>query len=823
MQPFILENENYWPDFMSLRLWQMLIFVLVNLGSCCLASEVPKIDFAHDVVPILRNHCVECHGGKQAEGGLSFNTRDQLLQSAMVEVGASDESEMISRIQSDDQELLMPPPDHPPLSSEQKLILMNWIDEGLSWATGFRFDADGYQPPLKLKKVTIETAEQDGVNPIDALLRLQKQVVTSSTSEITDSQFYRRVSLDLVGLLPSVTASRAFIAEKNPSKRELLIDQLLTQSIDYADHWMSFFNDLFRNDYSGTGFITGGRKQISGWLYASLLNNKPYDVMARDLIAPASKATSGFIDGIRWRGEVSAGQTVELQFAQSLAQAFLGINLKCASCHDSFIDRWKLEDAYGLAAIYANRQLDLYRCDQPLGKFAKPSWLFPELGQVDAKANREERLRQLADLVTDPNNASFSRAIVNRLWCKLMGRGIVHPIDAMHDQPWNDELLDFLSQYLIDQDYDLKALLRLIVTSNAYQSMSTQNVEEKGERYHFDGPMVRRLTAEQFLDAVWQITGAGPSKYDAPVARDNQEEVREEYRQLEADWIWGASASNGLIPPAGEKLAFRKEFGLESICESAGMVITCDNAFEIYLNGSHLGGGKNWEEPSGIQFQGLLKKGSNELIVIARNAGNSPNPAGLYLEALFVLADSTTKKINSDTTWTVTEQIPKIVKGEAVTDSGQWYPAVSVEALSVWSEAIQGKGPQVLQAAVLDQTRMTRASLMKNNPLMKALGRPMREQIVSMRPNDLTALEAMNLSNGPAFSKMLHEGARLLLKESSKTSELVTNLYEYAYTRKPNADELRIAEDYLGQSPEEGQLADLLWSIFMSPEFLLIR
>src|SRR5690606_14077179 len=157
-------------------------------------------------------------------------------------------------------------------------------------------------------------------------------------AEIDDATFLRRVSLDLVGLLPEPDTLAAFVADTAADKRARMIDQLLDNDIAYADHWLTFFNDLLRNDYSGTGFITGGRRQISGWLYDALLTNKSFDVMTRELIAPPTDSSRGYIDGIRWRGEVSAGQSVEIQFAQSVAQSFLGINLKCASCHDSFVD-----------------------------------------------------------------------------------------------------------------------------------------------------------------------------------------------------------------------------------------------------------------------------------------------------------------------------------------------------------------------------------------------------------------------------------------------------------------------------------------------------
>ena len=172
---------------------------------------------------------------------------------------------------------------------------------------------------------------------------------------ISDREFARRVSLDLVGLLPTPEQLRQFLNNPSATRRQELVDELLGNPIAYADHWLTFWNDLLRNDYIGTGFITGGRKQITSWLHASLVANKPYDQMVRELIAPSSES-EGFIQGIRWRGEVSASQTNEIQFAQSISQAFLGINMKCASCHDSFIDRWKLHEAYGLAAIYARSE-----------------------------------------------------------------------------------------------------------------------------------------------------------------------------------------------------------------------------------------------------------------------------------------------------------------------------------------------------------------------------------------------------------------------------------------------------------------------------------
>src|SRR5207247_2588306 len=143
--------------------------------------------------------------------------------------------------------------------------------------------------------------------------------------------------------------------------------------------------------YVGTGYIDGGRLQISAWLYRSLLENKPYDQFVRELISPTPES-EGFIRGIKWRGNVNASQVPELQFSQNVSQVFFGVNMKCASCHDSFIDKWKLDDAYSLAAVIAETPLEVHRCDKATGKLATPRFLWPELGDIDSSATKEKRL-----------------------------------------------------------------------------------------------------------------------------------------------------------------------------------------------------------------------------------------------------------------------------------------------------------------------------------------------------------------------------------------------------------------------------------------------
>src|SRR5262249_26865797 len=122
-----------------------------------------------------------------------------------------------------------------------------------------------------------------------------------------DLPFVRRVYLDAIGLLPTPEEVIAFEQDPSADKRARLVHKLLDEKRSYTEHWLSFWNDLLRNDYAGTGYIDGGRTQITSWLYSSLLENKPYDQFVRELINPTSDS-EGFIKGIIWRGNVNASQ-----------------------------------------------------------------------------------------------------------------------------------------------------------------------------------------------------------------------------------------------------------------------------------------------------------------------------------------------------------------------------------------------------------------------------------------------------------------------------------------------------------------------------------
>lgn len=794
------------------------------------SSAFAAVDFSHQIVPILREHCAECHAGDKKKGGFSFNDRASLLEGGedgpAVVSGKSAQSAMIAAILSADPDEQMPPKGKR-VPAEQVALLKQWIDEGIAWQEGFAFKKPAYEPPLQPRMPTLPAVVDGRTNPIDRIL---DAYLTSKKlprpSAIDDATFIRRAHLDLIGLLPTPKEQEAFIKDTSADKRARLIESLLQRDIDYTEHWLTFWNDLLRNDYGGTGFITGGRKQISNWLYQALITNMPFDQFVRELIAPPNDESRGFIDGIKWRGDVSAGQTVEIQFAQSVGQSFLGINMKCASCHDSFIDRWKLSEAYGLAAIYSTRTLEVNRCDKPTGQKAVASWIFPEIGQVDAQAQPAERLKQLAALMTHPKNGRVTRTLVNRLWQRLMGRGIVHPVDAMQTEPWSADLLDYLAADFAEHRYDLKHTLALIATSQAYQSHAEvmgKGADDHG--YTYAGPRARRLTAEQFVDAIWQITGASPAKMDAGVLRGKVDPKLAQQVKISGQWVWGHSANPGSTPPAGESITLRKTFKLDEDPASANAVVTCDNGYTLFVNNRRISAGDDWTKMAAVPLQTALHKGANTILVIATNAGKGPNAAGFFFDARVRTAAGKETSISSDATWEWNAKVPPSKEGRVgAFEVKDRKPVVVVKALPVWEKTIQAQAPALLAQGAAASGRMVRASLMKSDFLMRTLGRPNRDQIVTTRPNDLTTLEAIDLANGSVLSAAIAKGAQRLLQSPAATPQAqIVQLYRQALSRPPTTAELTTAQELLGEKPTAQSLEDLLWAVCMLPEFQTVR
>ncbi|MBI5758153.1 MAG: DUF1549 domain-containing protein [Planctomycetales bacterium] len=692
------------------------------------------------------------------------------------------------------------------------------------------------------RPVVPESRDPAITNPIDRLLQPYFDSQNfQPPAVVADRVFARRVFLDVIGVLPTPEELEKFLGDQRPDKRERLVDTVLADRQRYAEHWLSFWNDALRNDYRGTGYIDGGRKQITNWLFTALADNKPYDQFTRELISPTPES-EGFVKGIIWRGVVNASQVPPMQAAQHVSQVFLGINLKCASCHDSFVNDWKLTDAYGLAGIFADGKLEVHRCDTPTGEFAPLKFLWPELGAIDANAPRAERLSQLATILTKRENGRFTRTIVNRLWARLLGRGLIEPTDEMDNSPWNRDVLNWLAEDFADHGFDLKQALRNILASRAYQLPSVGAAENAKAAFVFRGPVVKRMTSEQFVDAVGSLTGGWPTPAAVQLAVSATRGDNAPPTEIAAKWIWSDPAAARAT--SGGRIFLRKSFDIDKLPLQAPCVITCDNQFTLFVNGKQVASSTEWSKPLGLDLKRHLVRGRN---VIAVEAINWPDPetksglqtrgdnaAGLIcLLQLRANVDGTLRvseprtrsvrstEIVSDSTWLWRRghiagwEKPKF-------DTSAWKPAAELGAASL---APWNLTPSLRAALDTHGGGATgvRASLTFADALQTALGRSNREQVVTDRPKAATTLQTLELTNGNTLATQLTRGAQhWLVANPSSPRDLIQQLYATALGRAPSSNELATATELLGEPLITEGVEDLLWVLAMLPEFQLV-
>ena len=471
-----------------------------------------QADLQLQVRTILAHNCYDCHGPEKVKGDLRLDHIDLIMKGGesgpVVVPGNATTSELYKRISLPEGHEDIMPSKGKKLSDQEIKIIALWINTGAAWPDSQQVKKAFRNAALAPRNPALPIDAAAYGNPIDkwtySYLKTKK---LSWPAQVDDRTFIRRIYLDLIGLLPTPKEMENFLSDKKADKREHLVRQLLDREDDYAAHWLSFWNDALRNDYTGTGYITGGRFNITNWLYTAIKTNKPFPQFVKELVSP-EKESKGFIEGIKWRGEINASQRTEMQAAQNVAQVFLGLNLKCASCHNSFISDWKLTDAYGFANIFADSSLEINRCDKPTGKFTRPQMLWKDLGMIDSMESRKVKMAQLAEIMVKPENGRLYRTIVNRIWKQMLGRGLVEPVDQMDNQPWSQDLLDWMAFNFQKNGGDIKALIYSIATSKTYQTRSVGLKDPNDivlQNYTFRGSLRKRITAEQFSDIVGTI------------------------------------------------------------------------------------------------------------------------------------------------------------------------------------------------------------------------------------------------------------------------------------------------------------------------------
>jgi hypothetical protein len=389
----------------------------------------------------------------------------------------------------------------------------------------------------------------------DHVLAKLKSLNIPPSPRCSDSEFLRRAFLDTIGVLPSADEVRAFLADESPDKRDRLVDELLTRP-EFVDYWAYKWSDLLL--LSGEKLRPQALKSFYAFIRQHVADNTPWDEFVRQIVlAKGSTFDNGAANFYSLHQD-------PLDMAETTSMAFLGMSIQCAHCHDHPLEKWTNNDYYGFASLFARvrgkgwggdfRSGDGHRVIflddeseliQP--RTGKPQPPRPLDGQALSFESTEDRRVAVASWLTSPDNPYFSRAIVNRVWANFFGVGLVEKVDDLRltNPPSNPELLSALATSLTEskglrvrgsegdgvkstdtltpsnshtsaKPYDLKKLMRLILTSQTYQRSSQAIKGNEPDERFYSRYYPKRLKAEILLDIMSQVTASPTAFKDFP-------------------------------------------------------------------------------------------------------------------------------------------------------------------------------------------------------------------------------------------------------------------------------------------------------------------
>lgn len=456
------------------------------------SSHAGTVDYFRDIQPIFEARCYGCHRGGKAKGALQLDSRQGALaggesEGPAIVPGQPDASPLLARLTTDDAATRMPPTGQP-LPPEQIARLKTWIAEGAHW------------PAFKLDRATL-------------------------TPLADDLAFLRRATLDTVGVVPSLEEITAFLKDAPQERRARAIERLLADP-RWADHWVGYWQDVLAENPNMLNPTLNNTGPFRWWIYESLVDNKPLDLFVTELVRMRGSERFG---GPRGFGIASQNDAPLAAKGTIISTAFLGVEMKCARCHDAPAHRSRQQDLFELAAMLNAQPLTVPATSsvsaeklheggrKPLievtlktGTKLEPKWPFGEfcpeaVGETLADDPADPRDR-LAALLTSPRNERFAQVAANRVWKRFMGRGLVEPVDDWErGQPSHPELLRWLAREFVRGGYDVKILAHLIMSSHAYQRAVDPALRAPSPL--FAAPAPRRLGAEQIVDSLFVATG----------------------------------------------------------------------------------------------------------------------------------------------------------------------------------------------------------------------------------------------------------------------------------------------------------------------------
>jgi hypothetical protein len=332
-----------------------------------------------------------------------------------------------------------------------------------------------------------------------------------------DATFVRRAYLDTIGRLPTPEETRAFVNDKSPGKHQRLAEHLLARP-EFIDYWTYKWSDLLL--ISGAKLRPNALSSYYQWVRDQVAENAPWDEMVRGVItARGSSVENGASNFYALHQDPES-------MAENVSQAFLSLSINCAKCHNHPLEKWTNDQYYSFANLFSRVRAKGWGGDPRNGDGVRTLYVEPDGDLIQPRTGKpqppapldappiseddpRDRREVLAAWLTAPENPYFTRAIVNRVWANFMGVGLVEPVDDLRvsNPPSNEALLDALSESLIAQRYDLRALIRTILTSHTYRRSSEVLPENRDDRRYYSRFYPRRLMAEVLSDAITDVTG----------------------------------------------------------------------------------------------------------------------------------------------------------------------------------------------------------------------------------------------------------------------------------------------------------------------------
>lgn len=363
------------------------------------------------------------------------------------------------------------------------------------------------------KNLTFEYPKSEGNTWVDDLVDAKLKSLRIAPSNVCDDEtFLRRVTIDLVGLLPTEEERNEFLADKSQDKRSEYVERLLSRK-EFVDLWVMKWAEILQIRSINNIVDKKGALLYHQWLDRRIASNQPLNKMVRDLIT----ASGGTFENPPTNYYQAERNTLKL--TENVAQAFLGMRIQCAQCHNHPFDRWTMDDYYGFAAFFA--QIGRKRADDPretivynsggggmkhpvTGQTVAPKYL----GGAEAEVTNRDRREAVAEWLVSPENPFFAKRIANLVWTHFFGRGIVHEPDdfRVSNPPVNGPLLNALASHLVKSEWDFRELVREIVNSKTYQRECDTNETNLLDNSNFSHSAVRRIRAEVLLDILAQVT-----------------------------------------------------------------------------------------------------------------------------------------------------------------------------------------------------------------------------------------------------------------------------------------------------------------------------